>query len=1074
MKTPVALLFFLWPIEGVTFRLMAQERSPKPGPTIDFQRQVRPVLSDNCFQCHGPDKNTRMVDLRLDTTEGIFGRRKNGTPVVPGKPEDSLLYQRITAATPARRMPPERAHKTLTAQQIEIISRWIEEGATWKEHWAFITPVRPELPAVHAKEWVRNPIDSFILARLEAAGLPPAPEADPRTMIRRVSLDLTGLPPTPSEVEAFVNDNSPEAYEKLVDRLLASSRYGEHRARYWLDAARYADTHGIHIDNYREMWPYRDWVIQAFNRNLSFDRFTVDQLAGDLLPDRTLDQQVASGFQRCNVTTNEGGSIPEEVAAMYAKDRADTTGTVFLGLTVGCATCHDHKFDPILQKEFYSLTAFFRNTTQHPLDGNIPDTPPALVVPRPEDQRRWDELTERRGSLRQVLAAAKTSQSAAFESWLASPARRSSQLPYNAQSRVLELSVGSRARLLQKGQLQPVTLPAGVKVGAGVSGNGKALHFDKKGFVTLPNIAEVDADKPFTITTWVYLPKAKGSYVIASQFEPEPRKKPGDDDRDRRRGWIVEVGDQGPRIKLAGKDGKYISANAGEGYELNGESWYHLAFTYDGSRERAGLAIYVNGRLIPTQGTGEDLEPLFTSVRSASPLSLGRDKKKYFEDGAIAEFRILNREVDAQGTELLSWWSTLSAARGKDTAQLTDAERSALSVYYFYQRDRATRETIAQLRKVDAERRGIARRSPITLVMQEQAGTKPVAHVLNRGQYDQPRDEVEPQVPAILPRMSDSMPRNRLGLAQWLVDPANPLTARVTVNRFWQEVFGTGIVKTAEDFGSQGEAPSHPALLDWLAVEFRESRWDTKRFFKLMLMSASYRQSAVATEDKIKTDPDNRLLSRGPRFRMDAEMVRDYALAASDLLAPAIGGPSVKPYQPKGIWEAVAMENSNTRFYMQDHGDKLYRRSLYTFWKRSAPPASMDIFNAPSRENCTVRRERTNTPLQALVTMNDPQFFEAARTLAQHALVAGRGDFDRELDFIAERLLARPLDTRERDIAQRAYRDYKSYYSAHSVDARKAVSVGESKSDASLPVPEFAAMTLLASQMLNLDEVLHK
>jgi len=1072
MKTAVPL-FLLWRVGGITFGLMAQEPSPKAASTVDFQRQVRPILSDNCFQCHGPDKNTRMVDLRLDTTEGIFGERKNGTPIVPGKPADSLLYQRITAATPARRMPPERSHKTLTAQQIEIIGRWIEEGATWKEHWAFITPVRTEPPAVQAKEWVRNPIDSFILARLEAAGLAPAPEADRRTMIRRVSLDLTGLPPNPSEVEAFVNDNSPEAYEKLVDRLLASSRYGEHRARYWLDAARYADTHGIHIDNYREMWPYRDWVIQAFNRNLSFDRFTLDQLAGDLLSNRTLDQQVASGFQRCNVTTNEGGSIPDEVAAMYAKDRADTTGTVFLGLTVGCATCHDHKFDPILQKEFYSLTAFFRNTTQHPLDGNIPDTPPALVVPRPEDQKRWDELTERRESLRQVLSAAKTSQSAAFESWLDSPARRSIQLPYNAPSRVLELSVGGRARLLQRGQPQPLTLPAAVTVGQGVSGTGKALHFSKKAFVTLPNIPEIDADKPFTISTWVYLPKGKGSYVIASQFEPEPKQKPKDD-RDRRRGWIIEVGDQGPRIKIAGKDGQYISANAGEGYELNGESWYHLAFTYDGSRDRAGLAIYVNGRLIPTQGTGEDLEPLLSRVGSASPLSLGRDKKKYFEEGAIAEFRILNHEVDEPDAELLSLWSTISAARGKDSAQLTEADRAALSVYYFYQRDGATRETIAQLRKVDAERRVVARRSAITLVMQEQAGTKPVAHVLNRGQYDQPRDEVEPNVPAILPRMSDSMPRNRLGLAQWLVDPANPLMARVTVNRFWQEVFGTGIVKTAEDFGSQGEAPSHPALLDWLAVEFRESGWDTKRFFKLMLMSATYRQSAVATEDKIKTDPDNRLLSRGPRFRMDGEMIRDYALAASGLLAPAIGGPSVRPYQPKGIWEAVAMEQSNTRFYKQDHGDKLYRRSLYTFWKRSAPPASMDIFNAPSRETCMVRRERTNTPLQALVTMNDPQFFEAARTLAQHALVAGRGDFDRELDFIAERLIARPLDGREKDIAQRAYRDYKSYYNSHSVDARKALSVGESKPDASLPAPEFAAKTMLASQMLNLDEVLHK
>jgi hypothetical protein len=430
--------------------------------------------------------------------------------------------------------------------------------------------------------------------------------------------------------------------------------------------------------------------------------------------------------------------------------------------------------------------------------------------------------------------------------------------------------------------------------------------------------------------------------------------------------------------------------------------------------------------------------------------------------------------VDDQDAELLSRWNTISAARKKDTAQLADAEREALSTYYFYKSDPGTREMVDRLRTVDEERRLLTRRGATTLVMHERADAKPMAHVLYRGQYDQPRDEVQPSVPSILPRMAESLPRNRLGLAQWLLDPSNPLMARVTVNRFWQEVFGTGIVKTAEDFGSQGEAPSHPELLDWLAVEFRESGWDVKKFFKLMLTSAAYRQSALTTQEKIKADPDNRLLSRGPRFRMDAEMIRDYALFASGLLAPPIGGPSVKPYQPKGVWETVAMEDSNTRFYKQDHGDKLYRRSMYTFWKRGAPPASMDIFNAPSRENCTVRRERTNTPLQALVTMNDPQFFEAARALAQNALTAARGNFNRELDFMAVRLLSRPLDAKERDVAKRAYTDYKNYYTSNPGDAKKALSAGESKPDATLALPEFAAMTMLASQMLNLDEVLHK
>src|SRR5579862_783682 len=1038
---------------------------------VDFQREIRPLLSDNCFQCHGPDKDTRMMDLRLDTREGVFEQRKTGAPIVPGKPEESLVYQRITADKPARRMPPASAHKTLTPKQIETIGRWIQQGATWKEHWAFSAPVRPQLPAVRNKAWVRNPIDQLILAKLEAAGLQPAPEADRRTLIRRLSLDLTGLPPAPADVTAFLNDKSPQAYEKLVDKLLASPRYGEHRGRYWLDAARYGDTHGIHVDNYVELWPYRDWVIRAFNRNLPFDRFTIEQLAGDLLPNPTLDQQIASGFQRCNITTNEGGSILDEVAAMYAKDRADTTGTVFMGLTVGCATCHDHKFDPIAQKEFYALTAFFRNTTQYPMDGNIPDTPPALIVPLAEDQRRWEELNEQRADLRRTLAEAKESRRAAFEAWLESPDRRAIENPFPAASRVLDVALDTGVELSQKGQTQPVALTEGVSVGEGGSGAGKALHFGKEAFLALPNISEIDGDRPFTIATWAYLPK-KGGSVIASQFGPDPVQQDG---RDRRSGWILEIGEGGPSFRLAGgANRRYISARPGQDFKLKTDNWYHIVFTYDGSRERAGLSLYVNGKFVPTIGSGEDIEAFEGSARTTSPLQLGKDKKSYFEDGAIAEFQILNRMVNEQDATLLSTWNAISAARVKDTAQLSDAEREVLNAYYLDKSDPTTRATSDKLRQVDAERQQIARRGATTLVMHERTDAKPIAHVLYRGQYDQPRDEVEPKVPAVLPRMPDSYPRNRLGLAKWLVDPGNPVMSRVTVNRFWQEVFGTGIVKTAEDFGSQGEAPSDPALLDWLAVEFRESGWDVKKFFKLMVTSAAYRQSALTTEEKVKADPDNRLLSRGPRFRMDAEMVRDYALAASGLLGSTIGGPSVKPYQPNGIWETVAMEDSNTRFYKQDHGDKLYRRSMYTFWKRGAPPASMDIFNAPSRENCTVRRERTNTPLQALVTMNDPQFFEAARALAQGALRAGRSNFDRELDFIALRLLARPLDTREREIAKRAYADYKTYYTAHAEDARKALAIGESKPDASLPAPTFAAMTMLASQMMNLDEVLHK
>ena len=1040
---------------------------------VDFQRQVRPILSDNCFLCHGPDQSTRMVGLRLDTKEGAMGMRKNGAPIVPGKPDESLAIKRIFAEKADMRMPPVSSHRSLTPEQKETLRRWIEQGAPWKEQWAFITPVRPRLPAIKAKQWPRNPIDQFVLAKLEGKGLAPAPEADRRTLIRRVALDLTGLPPTPAEVQAFVKDKSPRAYEKVVDKMLASPRYGEHRARYWLDAARYADTQGIHMDNYREMWPYRDWVINAFNRNMPFDRFTIEQIAGDLLPQATLEQKIASGFHRCNVTTSEGGSIPDEVAAMYAKDRADTTGAVWMGLTVGCATCHDHKFDPISQKDFYAITAFYRNTTQNPLDGNIPDTPPVIVVPRPEDEKQWLELNQQRAVWQQRLADAKTAANGGFEAGLPSLLGAAAELPPRLGSPALEVKVDAEPHLLREKQSAPIALPEQVSIGDGPVSTEKALHFGKNAFVALPNLPEIDSDRAFTIGASVYLPNAKGNYVVASQFEPEPQEK-AKDGVDRRRGWIIEIGSQGPSIKLSGGNQRYLSAKPGPDYVLPGDRWYHLVFTYDGSRERSGLAVYVNGHYVPTYGTGDDIYPLQASVRTASPLKLGNDKKAFFENGAIADFRVWAREADAREAELLSLSAQIAAAATKSAVQLSDAEKDALRTYYFYERNAATREMVERLRKIDLDRRAIALRGATTMVMQDRSDSKPVAHILKRGQYDQPGAEVQPNVPAVLPPMAASLPRNRLGLAQWLVDPANPLTSRVTVNRYWQEIFGTGIVKTTEDFGSQGEPAVNPELLDWLAVEFRDSGWDTKKMFKLMVTSAAYRQAATVTPEKIQQDPDNRLVSRGPRFRMDAEMVRDYALAASGLLTPALGGPSVKPYQPERIWETVAMENSNTKNYKPDQGDKLYRRSLYTFWKRSAPPPSMDIFNAPSRETCTVRRERTDTPLQALVTMNDTQFVEAARNLAQNALRSGRGNLDREVNFLTSRLLARSFDAKELAIARHSYEEYRAYYDAHPADAEKLLDVGASKADPRLSKPEFAALTMVANEVMNLDEVLNQ
>jgi hypothetical protein len=1023
---------------------------------VDFQREVRPILSNNCFQCHGPDEKTRLAGLRLDTREGAFEQRKDGLVITPGNPKASLLIRRVTSANQALRMPPVHSKKTLTADQVGTLNRWIEQGADWKEHWAFQPPSRPKPPTNSNTAWARNAIDRFILARLEQAGLKPAPEADRNTLIRRLSLDLTGLPPSPEQVETFLEDSSPNAYEKLVDRLLASPHWGEHRGRYWLDAARYADTHGLHIDNYREMWPYRDWVIQAFQRNLPFDQFTIEQLAGDLLADRTLDQWIASGFHRCNITTNEGGAIPEEVDAMYQKDRVETTATVWLGLTAGCASCHDHKFDPISQKEFYQLVAFFNNTTQRPLDGNISDTPPVIVVPRAEDRERWSELQRQE---QQALAQKKEiirQSEPAFDQWLASGAHRA--IHSAVEPAALRTVLGpSRTDISH--------LPDRVTWAEGPLSNGLALKFGPKASLEMPLAGAFHPSKPLTLAAWVYLPRSEEDVVVASYT----------DDRTRTGGWILDVAARVPKFALLDEQFPLKLQIRGSSVQRMREgAWSHLAVTYDGSGEIAGLSLFLNGKLLPVDRVAPDPDE---EKKSADParmkLRLATDGRRFFPNGAIADFHIYDRVLSREEVQILAEWKKTEAAMSSGQA-LSTASREILRLIYLNRHVPAYRELIGAFDHFDQQRREIRRRGAVTHVLAERPGSKPQARVLFRGMYDQPRDVVTPDVPSVLPPMPSEFPPNRLGLARWLVDPANPLTARVTVNRFWQEVFGAGLVRTSEDFGSQGEPPSHPALLDWLAVEFRESGWDVKKLFHLIVTSSTYRQSSAATPEKLKKDPENRLHSRGARYRMDAEMIRDLALASSGLLVPAIGGPSVKPYQPEGIWETVAMKNSNTRFYSQDKGDGLYRRSLYTFWKRSAPPASMEIFNAPSRENCTVRRERTNTPLQALVTLNDPQFVEAARRLAEMVLSPPQDDFNQQLDSLTLRVLARKFTLAERKLVRGSFDDFLAHFRARPPEARRLITTGASKVQSGLEETGLAAWTMVASQVLNLDEAVNR
>lgn len=1026
----------------------------------EYNRDVRPILAENCFACHGQDSAARKGKLRLDIREEAV---KAGA-IVPGVAEKSPLVERIFADTPKLLMPPPKSNKKLTSAQKEILRRWIAAGAEYQPHWSFVPPKRPALPAVKNTGWVRNPIDNFILAELEKHGLQPAPEADRRTLARRLSLDLTGLPPEPAEVEAFVKDSAPDAYERYVDRLLKSPHWGEHRGRYWLDVARYADTHGIHFDNFREMWSYRDWVINAFNRNQSFDQFTIEQLAGDLLPNRTLDQIVASGFNRCNITTNEGGAIAEEYLVLYTRDRTETVSHVWFGLTANCAVCHDHKFDPFTQREFYQMAAFFNNSSQAAMDGNIKDTPPIIPVPRMEDRPRWDALEKELTAAQQLAETRKQPARAEFNQWLtgAKVEQVQATIPTNALQFHASLSEeeDNEVQFTVKGETRTVALAEGAVWQDGHVA-AKALQRRPGDALVATDAGDFDRNQAFSYGAWIKPTKKEATGAIVSRMEDRPALQ----------GWDLwlEKGRLGAHIihKFPQETIKVVSING-----LETGKWNHVFVTYDGSGNAGGVKLYVNG--VVQQARVFNGAQLKNSIRTKAPLKIGqRNHTSRLDDVLIQDLRIYSRALTTLDLERLIRSTRAAWLVTKPADTRTEVEKNELFQWWLPALDPIYQNLNARLNELKREEGTLKARGTIAHVMNERP-TEPTAYVLYRGDYDKRRDQVKAATPNVLPPMPDGLPRNRLGFAQWLLRPEHPLTARVTVNRFWQEVFGTGIVRTSGDFGITGEQPSHPELLDWLAVEFREAGWDMKKFFKLLVTSATYRQAALTTKEKIDKDPHNRLLSRGARYRLDAEMVRDYALASSGLLVRKLGGPSVKPYQPEGVWEAVAMIGSNTRNYQRDSGESLYRRSMYTFWKRSAPPASMDILNAPNRETCAVRRERTNTPLQALVTLNDPQFVEAARHLAQRALKEGGATMESRIDFLARRLLARPFRAEETQVVQAGLNDLLVHYKEKREEAKKLIAVGESKADPALDAGTLAAWTMIVNELLNLDEVLNK
>jgi hypothetical protein len=1033
------------------------------GEQLDFNRDIRPILSENCFQCHGFDEHARQVDLRLDVAESALAERDGVPAIVPGKPESSELWRRITSDDEAEMMPPPDSHRSLTTVQKETLRRWIEQGAEFTEHWSFIPPVKSPLPEVSDKSWPRNEIDYFVLARLDAEGLPPSAEADARTLARRLALDLTGLPPSAEDVEAFVADQDEDAYQQLVERLLASPHFGERMALDWLDAARYADTNGYSIDGGRHMWLWRDWVIDAFNRNLSYDQFLREQLAGDLLPNRTESQLIATGFQRNNMNTHEGGTIPEENLTNYNVDRVKTLGEAVLGLTLGCAQCHDHKFDPITQRDYYQLYAYFNTLSDQGTDGDGGrNSRPVFEAKTVLETGEEPELRRRIKALKKRLT---NPDPAAVERW-------------ENQQRA-ELDARGTGFMLHPVELLKVSTP---NAGAGFDIDPpRFVHISRPVFLVAYDVSVrlPKTDKPITGVRIVFHPDAgtpggglgygtlvdsvgplsrggranannktsaaglaaptKGTFVLTS-FSASAETVPGDQVNLHRLRGVN-------RVTASSWSEKYRPENVLDTRNING--WSPSA-AQDGS---AHLTVTFD-------------EPLEASTDTFMTVQLNFG---HGQNLVAARFELFAMTGTDDGSPLPADMIAIIQAADSSADLRTAEQQQRLLTYYAAHSDDTLRDRIA-LANLE-ERLAVLTQEFPTMVMD--VAEKPrETFILRRGDYSQPTEKVTAATPAVLPALPSSAPQNRLRLAEWVTMRQNPLTARVYVNRIWQMLFGVGLVRTTADFGAQGEYPSHPELLDWLAVDFMAHGWDIKRLVRQIVSSATYRQSSATTVDRLARDPDNRLLARGARFRLPAEFIRDSALKISGLLVDRLGGPSVNPYTPGDLWREVSHYGSTpatAQTFVQDRGEKLYRRSLYTYWKRTVPPPNMVAFDAPNRETCVVARPSTTTPLQALVLLNDVQFVEASRAFAERILSQSDDDAGRLRWAFAE-CVSRPPSDAEFNVLKHALERELSRYAGNEVAARQYLINGESPRDENIPVVEHAAWSQIAALLLNLSE----
>ena len=1057
--------------------------------SINFNTQIRPILSDRCFHCHGPDSGNQDSDLRLDAKERALADLGGYFAIVPGDLGDSELHRRIHSSDENEVMPPPDSNRSLTDSEIALLDEWIRQGAPFDDHWSLVAPVRPPLPKIDQTDWPRNAIDHFILHRLEENGLTPSREAGRSTLLRRVTLDLTGLPPTPEEVDQFLQDDSDDAYEKVVNRLLASPHYGERMALPWLDAARYADSAGYQNDFKRSQWPWRDWVIRALNANMSFDQFSIEQLAGDLLPNPTEDQLLATAFNRNHRINNEGGIIPQEFLVEYVADRVETTGTVWLGMTIGCARCHDHKYDPISQQDFYRLFAFFHNVPEKGKDGSIAPAP-NMPVYKSGAKQKHESLKTQLQAARKAKQQRSKNNEGALNQWLDSEHAAAIELdayvdlPPAHTYYPLDVKVGNTFANLgtSSSNKRRRTAKIGGERGRVVLANegkhGKSTSIRQGGFLNLGAIEGNEgfvSDTEYTWAVWVKAGKEVSSVEgpIFSCMTPDPK----------RRGYQINLVDPGDGEPYHVAFRCFSDRERDEGIEVIAKhavprnKLTHVAVTYDGSAGAAGVAIYLDGENASIEITNDNFqlgdvvnEELLVGAETESSVDRGvRDE--LLANSNIDDIRVYREQLDAKQVAALYAMSPVQAILSSKNE--AEAAKSFLAQTFSEFHDPEYQTLVKELTNLQAKFEQFEKENITLVSIMDEMETPRETYILIRGAYDAP-DESEklgPATPeAVLP-FDERFPRNRLGLAQWLFDDDNPLVARVAVNRIWQSYFGTGLVKTSEDFGSQGDPPTHPQLLDWLAVEFRESGWNMKAMHKQIVMSATYRQSSVITPELLRRDPDNRLLGRGARFRLYAHAIRDQALAASGLLADQRGGPPVMPYQPEGLWDEVSAKGFK---YAVGDNEDVYRRSLYTFWRRTVPPPSMMNFDTTAREVCSVTQSRTNTPLQAMNLLNDPTYVEAARALAQRMIKEGGSSADSQISYGMKLLLGDEPAPRVLSVLRRGHARYLEHYRANPKAAEQLLSVGQSSPDESIDKIQLAATAAVASVMLNLDVAVTK